>query len=95
MGITKEKGQNCNFRVLIAGENYRKITYISCAMSQRKGSSVGFSSREGFGRSCQMLVFCKRGFTVCSYWLQVVSDGIANKTLSLPANITHESEIVV
>jgi len=42
-----------------------------------------------------MLVFCKRGFTVCSYWLQVVSDGIANKTLSLPANITHESEIVV
>lgn len=42
-----------------------------------------------------MLLFCNRGFMVCSYWLQVVSDGITNRIPFLPTNITNEGEIIV
>lgn len=41
-----------------------------------------------------MLLVCKRVFTVCSYGLQVVSDGITNRTPFLPVTITDESETV-
>lgn len=36
---------------------HRKTTYNACAMSRRKGSSLGFSSRGGFGRSWQTWLF--------------------------------------
>lgn len=42
-----------------------------------------------------MLLFCKRGFIVCSFWLQVVSDGVTNRMPFLPANIADESETAV
>lgn len=89
--ITEERGQRFNLEYTLQEKITQKSRAQLLCNEPEKRIFIGLSSREGFGRHCQMLSLCARGGTACAHRLQVGSDGSATRTPFLPGNVIPES----
>lgn len=64
--ITEERGQRFNLEYTLQEKITQKSRAQLLCNEPEKRIFIGLSSREGFGRRCQMLSLCERGVTLCT-----------------------------